>query len=65
MGSISRGVLVPVDGNSLLPQVQKQAAAPTSFRRLRHGWGEVVHMVATITVVTVISKVLHSVSKVL
>jgi len=52
VGGTSRGVLVLVDGSFLLQQVQTQVAAPTSFRRLRHGRGETVHMVATVTVVT-------------
>lgn len=29
----------------------KRSGQPT-FRRLRHGWGETVHVVATVTVVT-------------
>lgn len=48
----SRGVLILVDGSFLLQQVQTQVAAPTSLRRLRHRWGETIHVVATIAVIT-------------
>ena len=52
LGGTSGGVLVLVDGRFLLQQIQTQVAAPASFRRLRHGWGETVHVVATVTVIT-------------
>lgn len=61
-GGTSGGVLVLVDGSFLLQQVQTQVAAPTSFRGLGHGWGETVHVVATVTVITEEQLVLEKVS---
>lgn len=52
LGGTSGGVLVLVDGCFLLQQIQTQVATPTSFRRLRHGRSETVHVVATVTVIT-------------
>lgn len=52
LSGTSGGVLILVDRCFLLQQVQTQVATPTSFRRLRHGRGETVHVVATVTVIT-------------
>lgn len=38
-------------------------SGPLTFRRLRHGWGKTVHVVATVTVITEKQLVLQKVRR--